>query len=233
VTTIAHTARTAPSTTTDAVEHLRRADPVMRELIHQVGTLDLRRRLETAPEDHFGALVYGIIAQQIPERMALAIIAHLRARLAGQPITPANLLALEPGELHGFGLAPRREEYVRGLAKAVESGALDLRGIAKLPDDEVVEALTKQRGIGPFTAHQFVLWQLERPDFLPKQDRFLRQAVERVYRLPRPPTDAELEGIAEAWRPYRTLAVHYLLRSPQGMGVSTSWPSLPPKHDDI
>ncbi len=156
----------APNTDT-ALEHLRNADPVMCDLIEQVGPLDLRRRLETSPKDHFAALVYGIIAQQIPERMALAIIAKLRSRLTDQSITPASILALKAGELHGFGLAPRREDYVRGLAEAVESGALDLERIAQLPDDQVIVALTTQRGIGPFAAHQFVLWQLERPDFLP------------------------------------------------------------------
>ena len=222
----------APNTDT-ALEHLRNADPVMCDLIEQVGPLDLRRRLETSPKDHFAALVYGIIAQQIPERMALAIIAKLRSRLTDQSITPASILALEAGELHGFGLAPRREDYVRGLAEAVESGALDLERIAQLPDDQVIVALTTQRGIGPFTAHQFVLWQLERSDFLPMQDRFLRQAVQHVYGLPELPSDTDLERIAKAWRPQRTLAVHYLLRSPQGMGVSTSWPSHPPRHDDI
>ena len=216
-----------------AVQHLRQSDNTMRELIDSVGTLDLRRRLETSLSDHFAALVYGIVAQQIPERMALAIIAKLRSHLAGESLTPDSILALEPDTLHRCGLAPRREEYVRGLAVAVKTQNLDLEMIAALPDDEVVTALTKQRGIGIFTAHQFVLWQLERSDFLPKQDKFLHQAISRIYNLPESPSETTLETIAEPWRPYRTLAVHYLLRSPQGMGVSTSWPSHPPKHDDI
>ncbi len=218
---------------TTGIEHLRSSDPTIRKLIDQVGTLDLRRRLETDKEVHFAALVYGIIAQQIPERMALVIIAKLRTQLGANALTPQNLLALEEGTLHKCGLSPRRENYVRQLANAVVNQELDLQSISQQSDEEVIESLTKQLGIGPFTAHQFVLWQLERPDFLPKQDKFLKQAVQDIYDLPAPPTDPELERIAAPWRPYRTLAVHYLLRSPKGIGVSSSWPSHPPQHDDL
>ena len=59
----------------------------------------------------------------------------------------------------------------------------------------------------------FLMFQLARPDVLPVGDLGIRRAVERAYELERLPGPAELERIAEPWRPWRTLACRYLWES--------------------
>jgi len=76
-----------------------------------------------------------------------------------------------------------------------------------------VATLTSIPGIGPWTAHGFLLVALDRPDVFLTGDLALRRAVERTYRFDHLPTDDEMLQLAEHWRPYRSLAVSYLFAS--------------------
>jgi DNA-3-methyladenine glycosylase II len=55
--------------------------------------------------------------------------------------------------------------------------------------------------------------ELHRPDVLAVGDLGVRNAAMRAYDLPAPPKPAELEALAEPWRPHRTRACLYLWRS--------------------
>ena len=93
------------------------------------------------------------------------------------------------------------------------SGELELDRLTELPDDEVSEQLTAVKGLGQWTAHMFLIFHLRRPDVLPVGDLGVRRAVELAYGLEGLPPPAELEQIAEPWRPHRSLASLYLWRS--------------------
>jgi DNA-3-methyladenine glycosylase II len=82
-----------------------------------------------------------------------------------------------------------------------------------LPDEEVIAELTAVKGLGPWTAHMFLMFHLARPDVLPVGDLGLRRAIKDTYGLPELPDAPAMERIAEPWRPYRTLACLYLWRS--------------------
>jgi DNA-3-methyladenine glycosylase II len=80
-------------------------------------------------------------------------------------------------------------------------------------DEQVIGELVAVKGIGLWTAHMFLMFQLERPDVLPIGDLGIRRAVERAYELSELPSPGRLEQIAAPWRPHRTLACRYLWRS--------------------
>jgi DNA-3-methyladenine glycosylase II len=82
-----------------------------------------------------------------------------------------------------------------------------------LPDEEVVERLTRVKGIGRWTAEMVLIFTLRRPDVLPVDDLGLRVAVQRAYALPDRPQRAELHALGERWRPFRSVATLYLWRS--------------------
>jgi DNA-3-methyladenine glycosylase II len=83
-------------------------------------------------------------------------------------------------------------------------------GRARMTDQEIEAALTDVRGIGPWTAHGFLIVALNRPDVLLSGDLALRRAVQRAYGFDHLPTEDEMVQVAERWRPYRSLAVSYL-----------------------
>jgi DNA-3-methyladenine glycosylase II len=201
--------------TQKAIAHLRRADPVLRALIDEIGPDGLgdpRRGLN--PEDHYGALVRSIVGQQLSASAARAIYTRLTDRFGGRPPTAAEVLADNPEELRAAaGLSHAKVSFLRSLAEHVTDGSLELERLNQLPDGQVIVELVAVKGLGAWSAHMFLMFHLQRPDVLPVGDLGIRRAIMGRYGLPALPAPAEMERIAEPWRPHRTLACLYLWRS--------------------
>jgi DNA-3-methyladenine glycosylase II len=203
-----------------ALAHLRGADPVLAELIAAVGPLGDSRegqgRAGIPSDDHYGALVRAIAGQQLSVLAARAIYARLTARFGGRAPTPKEILADDPEELRAAaGFSRAKVSYLRSLAEHVIAGELELERLDELSDEQVIAELLAVKGIGMWTAHMFLMFQLERPDVLAVGDLGIRRAIERAYGLDGLPDAATIESIAEPWCPHRTLACRYLWRSLQ------------------
>jgi DNA-3-methyladenine glycosylase II len=198
----------------EAVAHLRAADPVLRAVIDEVGADGLGDPRAGRPADHYGALVRSIVGQQLSTRAAAAIYARLTDRYGGRTPTPVEVLEDDPDELRvAAGLSHAKVKYLRSLAEHVLSGSLELERLDSLSDEEVMAELVAVRGIGPWSAHMFLLFHLQRPDVLAVGDLGIRRAAMIRYELAEMPDAATLTAIAEPWRPYRSLACRFLWRS--------------------
>ncbi len=215
-----------------AKQHLIDSDVVLTTIINEVGELDLNRRLELDTENHFGTLVFGIVGQRNAERVTINILQKMKEIYGNESPTAQQILETPKEELEQLLNSYKKAEYLISLAENVVSKKLDLATIAKKTDEEIIEQLTAVKGIGKWTAEQFLFWHLERPDILGVGDPAIKKAVMRLYKLETLPTENELLKIAEPWQPYRTLACHYLLRSKFGPGVSSGWPSQMPRPID-
>ena len=203
-----------------AAAALRAADPVLAKMIDEVGPDGPGDLGVTRPGDHYGALVRSIVGQQLSTRSAMAIYSRLTDRFGGRTPTPVEVLEDDPDELRqSVGLSHAKLVYLRSLAEHVVDGSLDLEHLDRLPDEDVVAALTSVRGIGPWSADMFLIFRLGRPDVLPVGDLGIRRAFMIRYGLPELPAAPEMERIAEPWRPHRTLASLYLWRSLQATPV--------------
>jgi DNA-3-methyladenine glycosylase II len=191
-----------------ARRRLARRDPVLKQVMGQVGPCTLRH-----DPDGFNVLVRSIISQQISTRAARAIGARLRETLAPEPLCPRALLAASDETLRAAGLSGSKVRSLRDLAQKVDSGQVPLDELSTFPDEEVIARLLLVRGIGPWTAEMFLIFSLGRMDILPVADYGLRAGVKRVYALPELPTKASLTELAEPWRPYRSVATWYIWRS--------------------
>jgi DNA-3-methyladenine glycosylase II len=193
---------------------LAASDPVMAGLVERLGTLSFEtRRRGRPPVDSYGMLLRSVVGQQVSTKAAAAIYDRVLGLFGGRTPTPVELLAVEPDALRGAGLSGRKVEYVRDLARRVESGELELDRLAELSDEEVIAEVSAVRGFGVWSAQMFLMFQLERPDVLPTGDLGIRRAVQLEYRLAELPGHDELTRIAEPWRPHRTLACIYLWES--------------------
>ena len=194
--------------------HLRRADPVLARLIDEGGPLPLEPDSHGRPDDRYGSLVRAIAGQQLSVKAAQAIWRKLIARFDGVTPTPEQILADDPEALRvAAGFSHAKVAYLRSLAEHVVSGELDLDSLDDLGDAEVMRELTAVKGIGEWSAHMFLMFTLHRPDVLAAGDLGIRNAARAAYGLAAAPKPAELEAIAEPWRPYRTRACLYLWRS--------------------
>ena len=130
-----------------ALRHLRRADPIMREVIRRVGPFRMRRH-----RNRFRALVFSILGQQISGSAAAAIRGRLADYLKPDQISPHAIARLRPDELRRVGLSTAKTAYVLDLAERVSRGDLRLDLMNRLTDEEVIETLIKVKGIGIWTA---------------------------------------------------------------------------------
>jgi DNA-3-methyladenine glycosylase II len=203
-----------------AREYLRNADPVLARLID--ARPDFRPRAwldELPPLDAFGTLIFQVAGQQLSVAATRTIVSRLQDRFGGHLPSPAELLAADADVLRESGLSYRKGATIRALAERFADGRLSDEAFARMTDDEVEAALTEVPGIGPWTAHGFLLVALDRPDVFLPGDLALRRAIQRVYGLDHTPTEDELVDLAERWRPYRSLAVGYLFASEYEGGI--------------
>ena len=204
----------APVARPEARESLRKADPVLARLID--ARPDFRPRAwmdELPPLDAFGTLIFQVAGQQLSVSSTRAIMSHLEERFGGHLPSPAELLAADPQVLRDSGFSVRKGATLRALAERFVDGRLSDEGLARMTDDEVETTLTAIPGIGPWTAHGFLLVALDRPDVFLPGDIALRRAIQRAYGFDHVPSEEELIQIADRWRPHRSLAVSYLFAS--------------------
>jgi DNA-3-methyladenine glycosylase II len=204
----------APAADPAARESLRNADPVLARLID--ARPDFRPRAwmdELPPLDAFGTLIFEVAGQQLSVSSTRAIISHLMDRFGGHLPSSAELLAADPQVLRDSGFSARKGATLRALAERFVDGRLSDEGLSRMTDDEVEAALTEVPGIGPWTAHGFLLVALDRPDVFLSGDIALRRAIQKAYGIDHVPTEDEMRQLSDRWRPYRSLAVSYLFAS--------------------
>jgi DNA-3-methyladenine glycosylase II len=197
-----------------AREFLRNADPVLAQLID--ARPDFRPRAwmdELPPLDAFATLIFQVVGQQLSVAATRTIVSRIEERFGGRLPTPEELLAADPQVLRSAGLSTRKGATLRALAERFVDGRLSDDALAAMTDDEVEAALTEVPGIGPWSAHGFLLVALDRPDVFLTGDIALRRAIQRLYDFDHVPTPDELIELSDRWRPYRSLAVSYLFAS--------------------
>jgi DNA-3-methyladenine glycosylase II len=194
-----------------AILHLKQADPVLAGIIERVGTYRMEFR-----EPEFPTLVTSIVYQQLNGKAAFTILSRLLGALPDGRLTPDALLTLTPVQMRALGLSGQKTAYIRDLAERTRSGDLDFARFVEMKDEDVVEHLTRVKGVGIWTAHMFLIFALRRPDVLPTGDLGVRAAIKKAYRLRELPKPAKMEKIAKRWHPYCSVAAWYLWRSLDG-----------------
>ena len=189
---------------------LARVDPDLARVIGRHGPPPLWGR-----EPGFATLVQIVLEQQVSLASGRAAFARLE-RAAGK-VTPARVAATTERRIRAAGITRQKAGYVRGLARSIVSGELDVNAIALLDDDAAHAELVKLKGIGPWSADIYLLMALGRRDVWPRHDLALASAMREVKRLRSVPTPERQLQIAEVWRPWRAVAArlmwhHYLNR---------------------
>jgi DNA-3-methyladenine glycosylase II len=194
-----------------AVAHLSApdAEPVMAELVARFGPLHLSRS-----DDYFSTLVESIASQQLSSKVADTITKRIRALMGdNERIEVESVLAVPDQALRDAGLSWGKVRYVKDLAQKVADGEVHLQSISQMTNEDAVAELVKVKGIGRWTAEMFLMFSLARPDVLAVGDYGLQSAIKRLYSLSDLPKPAQMQELAEPWRPFRSYASLYLWRA--------------------
>jgi len=153
-----------------------------------------------------------VIGQRISRRQSAAIKRGLAERLGDRPTIagvevpafprPTRLLELSEAP----GLNAEKVRRLHGLALAALDGRLDTDRLRSLPEAEALAQLQELPGIGPFTANGTLYRGCGVADGLPGADELGQTVIRDLYGLDAV-TTADVERLAEAWRPYRMWAV--------------------------
>ena len=195
---------------TIARRHLMKTDPKLSMIIRRVGPCELH---SAAPKDPFEALCMSIASQQLSTKAAATIFGRFADLFPNRKPTPGRVMTLTDDEIRGCGFSRPKVTFIKDLASHVLDGRLDLTGLRKHSDDDVMQQLVAVKGIGRWTAEIYLMFRLGRPDILPADDLGLMNAVQRAYQLRTRPDAKKLRRMGEAWRPYRSVASWYLWQS--------------------
>ena len=193
-----------------ALTHLRRADPVLAEIIARVGPY---RLTPSATGTHYDALVRSIVFQQLSGKAAGTIHRRFTELYPGRKLRAEHVLQTSDELLRSAGLSRQKIGYLRDLSQRVAERTLPLSHLGRLPDDAIIEHLIQVKGIGRWTVQMFLMFRLGRPDVLPELDLGIQNAIQKAYGLKKRPTPKDVVKIGEPWRPYASYASWYLWRS--------------------
>jgi DNA-3-methyladenine glycosylase II len=202
------TAEPAKDDLASAAAEVARRDPALGRLVDLLGPPAIRPPLE----GYFAALVRAIAFQQLAGRAAAAIHGRFLANFV-EGLTPEAVLALPEELFRSAGLSAAKTASIRDLAAKTVDGTVPLEGLEAYSDDEIVERLSKVRGIGPWTAEMFLIFQLRRPDVWPVDDFGVRKGYAIAHELSTLPKPKELAALGELYRPYRSIAAWYCWRA--------------------
>ena len=186
-----------------AVRELARAEPRFAHIVKRHGPPPLWPR-----EPGFETLVLLMLEQQVSLAQARAMYARIATAIGS--VTAANVLQLGEVGLRALGVTRQKSAYLAALATQLEGKSIDLEAIAMLPDDDASAALDALHGVGPWTAHCYLLFALRRADVFPAADLALMESVRQLWRLRARSSSEALARRARAWRPHRAVAARLL-----------------------
>ena len=191
-----------------AVEHLKSSCPEMGRFVIACGPLKLRTASDA---DLFAALARAIVYQQLSGKAAGTIHGRFVALFEQGIPTAAQTMELDYQALRGAGLSNNKALAVQDLAARALDGSLpSARRAARLSDDEVVQKLCQVRGVGPWTAQMYLMFNLGRPDVMPATDLGVQKGVQAVYGLDAMPAPDEVLQRTSHLAPFRSAASWYL-----------------------
>lgn len=190
----------------DAVRHLTKVDSKIGSVIRKVGAYSLKKN-----RGGFDRLVRIVIGQQLSMKAADTIYKRVCVLCDGRTISQDKMKRLADGKLREAGMSRAKLIAVRDLIEKIEGRQVDVDSLPRLSDKEIEIQLTQVKGMGVWTAQMYLMFVLNRPDVFPSNDLGIRTAMTRIYGTNG--DHADLERIADKWRPYRTVASWYLWQS--------------------
>ena len=188
--------------------HLKK-DKKLKKVIDHVGTLKTGKS-----EDLFISLLRAIVGQQLSVKAADTIWGRFEGLFKDGIPTEKAILKLKDDKLRSVGLSYQKAGYLKNIANFSLEQTLDYKLLKKKTDDELVEYLVQIKGVGRWTVEMLLMFNLNRKDVFPKDDLGIQNGMKKLYGLTseKKALHAEMEAIAEAWRPHRTMACRYIWR---------------------
>lgn len=192
-------------------DHFRKNDPVIYTYFLKVGKIE--PIIKDKSSNYYYRLCKNIILQQLSDKAGDVIFSRFNKLFSSTPVKPNNVLSKSHQQLRAIGMSNAKVSYIRNLADEILSGDLKIPLLDNMTDKEIIDELTKVKGIGPWTAEMFLMFTLGREDVFSFGDLGLKKAIMRIYGFKKEPTRKQVEKIVYPWSPYKTYASRVLWAS--------------------
>lgn len=189
-----------------AISHLVRKDKRLAKVISTIGPLEY-----TIHDDPYSFLIHEIIEQMLSVKAGNKIYSRL-VDLCNGFISPKSIMLLSDEQIKSIGTATSKVSFIRALTDAVISKELDFSELESLSNNDVIEKLTKIKGIGSWTASMYLIFVLDRQDILPINDVAFLQAYKWLYKT-NDISKSSIQNRCRKWKPYSSVAARYLYRA--------------------
>ena len=171
--------------------------------------------IHKAPLQLFDDLLRSIVSQQLSTKAAATIYDRFLALFENKMPTPDQIKKQSDAQLRAVGLSGQKSAYIRNVVDHFDANNLYNRNWDNYSDDEIIDELTKIKGVGKWTVEMILMFSLHRPDVLPLDDLIIRNSMISFYNITTKKKQQvlDLTQIAEKWRPYRSYACRYLWAS--------------------
>lgn len=199
----------------EACRQLMRRDRVLKRLIPQLSSQAL---LPCAQDQAFATLARSIVGQQISAKSAKTLWNKFAKLLV--EMQPELVLKLKVDDMRAVGLSARKVDYLVDLALHFTENRLRMDEWPEMGDDELIAELMSIRGLSRWTAENFLIYYLARPNVLALDDAGLIQGISLNYFSGDPVSRSDAREVAEAWKPWCTVATWYIWRSLEAQPVA-------------
>ena len=190
--------------------HLSEVDPKMAKLINKYEKPNFIK--ET---NYFEAIIRSIIYQQLSTKAASAIHNRFKQLFENDNLRPVDVFNNSIDRYREIGLSKQKVSYIINVAHEFNNELIP-KNLEDFSDEDIIDMLTRIKGIGRWTAQMFLMFSLNRSDILPELDLGVQKGFKIYFKLNELPSGDYIIKQAELWRPYRTLASWYLWRLVEG-----------------
>ena len=163
--------------------------------------------LERFNENYPLALAYLIIEQQVSFKAAITIKKRFIKKVVG--LSNDEIIELKDKDLQSIGISFRKATYIRNVFKYFKDCRFDFINAA---NQEVINELTKIKGIGAWSSEMFLMFVLMRINIFSKGDLALMNSIKINYKIDIK-DQSIVNSLVESWSPYKSVASLLLWKS--------------------
>jgi DNA-3-methyladenine glycosylase II len=189
------------------ISFLKKNDPILENIILRIGTCNLK-----PSETFYLNLLRSVISQQLSSKVVRTIWVRFE-QLINNNFDPQIVLKTDSVALRNIGISYQKITYIREISQFFLTNPKIGEDLKKMSDEEVIQTLTKIKGIGIWTSQMFLIFTLGRLNVLPLDDVGLRRSIKKYYNFDSDIERQHLLKLSEKWGKYNTIACWYLWRA--------------------
>ena len=163
--------------------------------------------LERFNENYPLALSYLIIEQQVSFKAAITIKKRFIKKV--ENLSNNEIIELKDKDLQSIGISFRKATYIRNVFIFFKDYSFDFLNAS---NQEVIDELTKIKGIGTWSSEMFLMFVLMRINIFSKGDLALMNSVKINYKIDIK-DQSKVDSLVESWSPYKSVASLLLWKS--------------------